>query len=48
MAIYASLLGRLEFNKSANEANWNRADNRREQYNIQNTNANSSSIIATF
>ena len=39
MALYASLLGRLDYNKSADEANRLRADNRREQYNIQNTNS---------
>ena len=38
MALYASLLGRLDYNKSADEANRLRSDNRHEQYNIQNTN----------
>ena len=38
VALYASLLGRLAFNKSAYEANWKHADNCREQYNMQNTN----------
>ena len=38
VALYASFLGPLDYNKSADEANRLRADNRREQYNIQNTN----------